>query len=152
MATVTAQNQKWLLRKFHTICSRLNMTSDMKMAVISGYGVESSKDMSNTQLIEACEYLEGLLNPEAAKASKMRKRVIGAIGGWLKLIGKEGNIEYIKSIACRATGVEHFNQISLERLRSIYSMFLKKQKDARSVNKVCGEISYKQHFSGDLLN
>lgn len=32
MATVTAQQQKWLLKKFHTLCARLNMDADMKLA------------------------------------------------------------------------------------------------------------------------
>ena len=137
MATITQQNQKWLLRKFHTLCSRLNMDADMKLALISGYGVESSKDLTNEELTQLCDRLNEMVNPEDGKRDRMRKRVIASIGGWLKLIGKENEgIGYIKSVACRAAQVENF----------IYNMFLKKQKDAKAVNEVAGAIAYEARF------
>lgn len=147
MATITQQNQKWLLRKFHSLCARLNMDADMKLALLSDYGVESSKDLTNEELTDVCDRLNGILNPCDAKRDKMRKRVIAAIGGWLRLIGKEGEgIDYIKGIACRAAKVENFNHIPLERLMTIYNMFLKRQKDAKAVNEVAGQIAYESRF------
>ncbi len=155
MATVTAQQQKWLLKKFHTLCARLNMDADMKLALISGYGVESSKDLTNAELLELCDHLNEILNPEDAKTDKMRKRVIAAIGGWLRMIGKgDEGINYIKGVACQAAKVDNFNKIPLERLTTIYNMFLRKQKDAKSVNEVVGKITYEVRFGTDsnLLN
>lgn len=155
MATVTAQQQKWLLKKFHTLCARLNMDADMKLALISGYGVESSKDLTNAELLELCDRLNEILNPEDAKTDKMRKRVIAAIGGWLRMIGKgDEGINYIKGVACQAAKVDNFNKIPLERLTTIYNMFLRKQKDAKSVNEVAGKIAYEARFGTDnnLLN
>ncbi len=155
MATVTAQQQKWLLKKFHTLCARLNMDADMKLALISGYGVESSKDLTNAELLELCDRLNEILNPEDAKTDKMRKRVIAAIGGWLRMIGKgDEGINYIKGVACQAAKVDNFNKIPLERLTTIYNMFLRKQKDAKSVNEVAGQIAYEARFGTDsnLLN
>lgn len=154
MSTVTSQQQKWLLRKFHTLCTRLGLDADMKLALIGGYGVESSKDLSNAELTEVCEKLNGLLRPEEAKREKMRKRVIASVGGWLRQIGKgEMGIDYIKGVACRAAGTEHFNSISYERLTTLYNMFIKKQRDAERVNRVCGEIGYETRFGRDnLLN
>lgn len=155
MATVTAQQQKWLLKKFHTLCARLNMDADMKLALISGYGVESSKDLTNAELLELCDHLNEILNPEDAKTDKMRKRVIAAIGGWLRMIGKgDEGINYIKGVACQAAKVDNFNKIPLERLTTIYNMFLRKQKDAKSVNEVAGQRAYEARFGTDsnLLN
>lgn len=155
MATVTAQQQKWLLKKFHTLCARLNMDADMKLALISGYGVESSKDLTNAELLELCDHLNEILNPEDAKTDKMRKRVIAAIGGWLRMIGKgDEGINYIKGVACQAAKVDNFNKIPLERLTTIYNMFLRKQKDAKSVNEVSGQVAYEARFGTDsnLLN
>ncbi|WP_280120761.1 hypothetical protein [Sangeribacter muris] len=155
MATVTAQQQKWLLKKFHTLCARLNMDADMKLALISGYGVESSKDLTNAELLELCDKLNEIANPEDAKIDKMRKRVIAAIGGWLRMIGKgDEGINYIKGVACQAAKVDNFNKIPLERLTTIYNMFLRKQKDAKSVNEVVGKITYEVRFGTDsnLLN
>lgn len=147
MATITAQNQKWLLKKFHTLCSRLGLDADTKLAMIAEYGVESSKDLSNGELTQLCDRLNDILNPEDAKLDKMRKRVLAAIGGWLRLIGK-GNegMDYIKGVACRAAQTDNFNKIPLERLTTIYNMFLKRQKDAKAVEKVAGEIAYEARF------
>lgn len=146
MATITAQNHKWLLKKFHSLCFKLNMTAEDKLALLSAYGVESSVDLSNEELTELCDRLNAALNPEDAKRDKMRKRVMAAIGGWLRLIGKDEGIAYIKSVACRAAGTDNFNKISLERLTTIYNMFLKRQKDAKAVEEVAGQIAYEARF------
>lgn len=124
MATITQQNQKWLLKKFHTLCARLNMDAEMKLALLSGYGVESSKDLSNVDLMKICDELNDILSPQDAKRDRMRKRVIAAIGGWLRLIGK-GNegVDYIKGVACRAAKIGNFNQISLDRLTTSTTCF-----------------------------
>ena len=66
MATITQQNQKWLLKKFHTLCARLNMDAEMKLALLSGYGVESSKDLSNVDLMKICDELNDILSPQDA--------------------------------------------------------------------------------------
>lgn len=147
MATITQQNQKWLLKKYHSLCYKLGMTADDKLALLSGYGVESSVDLTNEELTNICDHLNSILNPEDAKRDRMRKRVIAAIGGWLRLIGK-GNegVEYIKGVACRAAKVENFNNITLERLTTIYNMFLKRQKDAKSINAVAGQIENEVRF------
>lgn len=152
MATISKQNQKWLLKKYHSLCFRLNMTADDKLALLAGYGVESSVDLTNEELTEICDRLNGILNPEDAKRDRMRKRVIAAIGGWLRMIGKENEgVAYIKSVACRAAKVENFNHISLDRLTTIYNMFLKRQKDAKAVNAVAGQIEYEARFGNDEL-
>ena len=146
MATIIAQQQKWLLRKYHTLCTRLGMSADDKLALLAGYGVESSKELSVNDLMEVCDRLDSALNPENRQTEQLRKRVIAAIGGWLRLVGKECGMEYIKAVACRATGCSTFNRIPPERLANLYNLFLKKQRDARAVNAVCGEIAYRQRF------
>lgn len=155
MATITQQNQKWLLKKFHTLCARLNMGADDKLALLGGYGVESSKDLTNEELTQICDRLNDALNPEDAKRDRLRKRVIAAIGGWLRLIGMgDKGVDYIKNVACRAAKTDNFNQISTERLTTIYNMFLKRQKDAKAVEAVAGQIAYEARFGKDdlLLN
>lgn len=67
---------------------------------------------------------------------KLRKRVIAAIGGYLRVTGQECNITYIKATACRATGYKTFNAIPTERLRNIYNAFSKMQKDFKAVDKI----------------
>lgn len=150
MATITAQNKKWLLRKYHSLCYRLNLSADDKLAMLSAYDVESSVDLSNAELTELCDRLNEILNPEDAKLDKMRKRVLAAIGGWLRMIGKgDEGMNYIKGVACQAAKVDNFNKISLERLTTIYNMFLKKQRDAKSVNEVAGRIVKEACFANN---
>lgn len=147
MSTVKAQQHKWLLKKFHSLCTQGSIPTDTKLAMIEGYGVESSKDLTNAQLMELCEYLDGIINPESAKADKLRKRLIAAIGGWLRAIGRDNEgIGYIKSVACRAAGCENFNRIPPERLTNLYNMFVKKLRDAEAVAAICGEIENEQRF------
>ncbi|WP_304726879.1 hypothetical protein, partial [uncultured Alistipes sp.] len=129
MTTIMDKQQKWLLRHFHTLCTRLGMTEEEKRALIDGYGVESSKDIDNHDLMDLCHTLELQLNKGAKEADRLRKRVIASIGGWLRLTGKQHTIDTIKSIACRATGYSDFNKIPNERLRNLYNTFRNKQKD-----------------------
>ncbi len=142
------KQQKWLLRQFHTLCTRLGMTEEEKRALIEGYGVESSKDIDNHDLMNLCHTLELQLNKGAKEADALRKRVIAAIGGWLRLTGKSHNIDTIKSIACRASGYSDFNKIPTERLRNLYNCFLKKQKDMDAVERIAMELLAQSHTMG----
>lgn len=137
--TIMDKQQKWLLRQFHTLCRRLGMTEYEKRAIIESYGVESSKDIDNHDLMNLCHTLELRLSKGASEADALRKRTIAAIGGWLRLTGKEESIEIIKGIACRATGYDNFNKIPTERLRNIYNTFLNKQRDHRAALAVADE-------------
>lgn len=150
MRTITEQNKKWLLKKYHSLCYRLGMTAGDKLALLSGYGVESSVDLTNEELTELCDSLNAMLNSDEAKRDKMRKSVIAAIDGWLRMIGREGeSVDYIKGIACRSTKTENFNSISLDRLRTLYNMFRRRQKDAKAVNEIAGRIEYLSQFAGE---
>lgn len=136
MQTIIDKQQKYLLKKFHVLLAKAGINRDTKLLMIARYGVETSKDLEAYQLLELCNGLEQALNPKAKDCDKLRKRVIACIGGWLKLMGKEDRITIIKGVACRAAETESFNDIPLERLRSIYYAFLKKQKDLNFAEKL----------------
>ena len=126
------KQKKWLLRQFHTLCGRLHLSAEEKAAIIEGYGVERSADLCNDDLLTICRTLEERLDKDALKMDRLRKQAIAAIGGWLRMQGKEEGIAQIKAIACRATRYENFNKIPAERLRNIYNTFLNKQKDSKT--------------------
>lgn len=136
MQTIVDKQQKYLLKKFHVLLAKAGINRETKLLMISRFGVETSKDLEAYQLLELCNGLEQALNPKAEQLDKERKRVMACIGGWLKLMAKEGNITIIKGIACRAAETESFNDIPLERLRSIYYAFIKKQKDLNFAEKL----------------
>ena len=152
MATTETAQKKWLLRRFHTLCTRNGLSIDQKAALIGSYGVESSKDMTGEQLSEACRLLDEAADPQAARMDRLRRRAMAAIGGWLKIIGQEADAAYIKGVTCRAAGVEHFNRITAGSLTTIYNMFRRKQLDARRVDAVAGAIAYNVRFGGQTTN
>lgn len=133
MKTFVEQQHTGLLKKFHTLMGKAGIDRTGKEAILESYGVESSRDLSVTDLIEICEKLHGQANPAANEADRWRKRVLAAIGGWLRLLSKNENQHVLKGIACRATGHSSFNDIPVDRLRNIYYAFAKKQRDFRSV-------------------
>lgn len=133
------QQQKWLLKKFHTLCSRLGMTDDEKHALVESFGVESSKDIDNHDLMDICHTLEMQLNPALKELDQQRRRTMAAIGSWLRLTGREDNASVIKGIACRATGYQDFNKIPADRLKNICYAFNQKTKDSKAVDSIAQE-------------
>lgn len=131
-----------ILKKFHTLCHVLGLTDDEKRTIVESYGVESSRDMDTHDLIDVCASLAEQANRKTGTADldKLRKRVMAAIGGYLRTIGKESNASVIKGIACRATGYTDFNKIPRERLRNLVGAFNNKVKDAQSVEDIANAL------------
>lgn len=143
------QIHRGLLKKFHTLCSVLGMTDDQKKDILSSWGVESSRDLTQHQLIDICAKLSEQVNHKNGTASldKLRKQVIAAIGGWLRETYQSQGISKIKGIACRATGYSDFNKIPRERLRNLIATFNNKTKDKKSVDALASAMLV-QAFSG----
>lgn len=131
-----------ILKKFHTLCHVLGLTDDEKRTIVESYGVESSRDMDTHDLIDVCASLAEQANRKTGTADldKLRKRVMAATGGYLRMIGKESNASVIKGIACRATGYADFNKIPRERLRNLVGAFNNKVKDAQSVEDIANAL------------
>ena len=136
MKTIVEKQQKFLLKKYHTLCSQLGLDNDTKRDMVRSYGVESSRDLSAKDLMDICTKLEQTLNPQLIDLNVWRKRLIASVGGWLKAMNRTENIQIIKSVACRASGKKHFNEIPMEQLRSLYNAFNKKKKDLQMVEEL----------------
>lgn len=139
MGTTLDHQQGLLLKKFHTKCAKSGLSLDEKHVIIAAFGHDSSRDMSMSELIRACDMLDAKANPQYAEIDQLRKRLMAAIGGWLKLMSVETNALKIKAIACRAAVRDQFNDIPREQLISLYSAFLKKQKDFKRVEGIAKE-------------
>jgi len=139
MQTIMDQFEKNLRRRFHILLSQAALGKEDKLDLLSGYGATSSSDLDAHQLLELCNTIEKLMQPDAAEMDRLRKRLIAAIGAWLRIMGREENINIIKAIACRAGKAKSFNRISKERLISLYSAFVHKKKDMRFVNELTSE-------------
>lgn len=130
-----------VLRKFHTLCSRLGLTEEEKRAIVGSYGVESSADIDTHDLIDICASLSKQLEGDKGdEMDKLRKRAMAAIGGYLRKINQASNAEIIQGIACRSTGYTSFNKIPAERLRNVYNTFRNKQKDIDAAESIAMEM------------
>lgn len=131
---------KKVLKKFHTLCGVCGMTQDEKRALVNSYGVESSADISTHDLIDICAALSEQADAHEKSMNTLRRRTMAAIGGYLRLVGREQNAAVIIAIACRATGYTDFNKIPEERLRNVYSAFVNKQKDFKASDNIAAEM------------
>lgn len=133
---VMDQIQKGLIKKYHTLAGQLGMTTEERRALLAQYNVDSSRDLSQHQLIDVCACLARELDKRDGRDSMdaLRKRLIAVIGKFLKLCGKgDVTISYIKGVACRSCGIREFNRIPRERLRSLYGAYINKIKDINNV-------------------
>lgn len=133
MNTFMDTQKNALLRKYHALLRKAGVSNDEKMVLLASYGVESGKDMSVYELVELCHKLDMRTNKSAEEANKWRKRVMGAIGGYLRAMGKEGNSREIIAIACRASRYDNFNAIPVDQLRSVYNAFKNRTKAIKAV-------------------
>lgn len=142
------QIHKELLKKYHTLGTLLGLDDEAKRAILTSWGVESSRDLSQHQLIDICAKLSEQVDEKqgTARLDKLRKQVIAAIGGWLRQTGQPENVAKIKGIAERASGYSDFNKIPRERLRNLIATFNNKVKDARAVDALTDALLM-QHYT-----
>lgn len=144
------QIHKGLLKKYHTLCSVLGLSDEAKGAILSSWGVESSRDLDQHQLIDICAKLSEQVDEKQGTATldKLRKQVMAAIGGWLRETGQQQSISIIKGIAMRASGYTDFNKIPRERLRNLIATFNNKVRDARAVDAITDALLMRHYTTG----
>ena len=150
-----------LIAKYHIVCNQLRMTKEDREALLSGYGVESSTELNNMQLLEIIEKLQKVsfgsaqddgkgsvqsTQPVNNEGDKYRKQLMAVIAEYLRITGqtlsdRTENSNYIKGIAVQAApGVQSFNKIPVSRLKFLISRFKYKCKNLTCVDDVLDEI------------
>lgn len=139
-----------LLKKYHTLCTVLGLDDEAKRAILASWGVESSRDLTQHQLIDICAKLSEQVDEKqgTARLDKLRKQVIAAIGGWLRETKQQSNISIIKGIAMRASGYNDFNKIPRERLYNLIATFNNKVKDSQSVDSLTNAMLMQSIMGG----
>ena len=133
------KQQKFLVKKFHILLGKAGIDEDGKRTMLASYDVESSRELDARDLLDLCHKLELMTSERARQEDMWRKRLMAAIGGYLRAMCQEQNAARIKAIACRAADADDFNRIPLERLRSLYHAFTNKAKDLKFVEKLTAE-------------
>jgi len=134
VTTFMDKQQKQLLKKFYTLLGKTGIGHEGKEAILESYGVESSRDLSARDLLDICDKLAMQADPKLKELDVWRKRVLAALFKYCASVGRTADMDYVKSIACRATGHQSFNQIPVGRLINIYNAFKNKIKDVKSVD------------------
>lgn len=129
-----------LLRQYHAVCRVLGIGPDERKAIQESYGVKSSTELTDSQLLDLIARLEG-------DADRWRKRVMAVIGAYLRRIGYAESATTIKAVACRAAGYDNFNRIPVSRLREVYYEFLRRNQTAE---RTANEIAYIEHSLAKL--
>lgn len=119
-----------LIKKYHVLVRDAKITDEQKTVLLSNWEVTSSKDMNVEQLIEVCEFLEKMVDPDKAELEKWRDWVRTCVKSYGKTQGANYSDEYAEGIVCAATKIDKFNDISKKRLQGIYNQFKKSKIDA----------------------
>lgn len=155
MEAKTTSKKGQLIRKLHVLRGAAGMTQEEYEALLSSYGVESSKELEEWQLEKLVEFLDTQTNNERRDLDVQRKRLLAAVcafcedtvGKWEEM-GDKARIWYAKGVACRAAGKEacdnkgrdNFNRLSLERLKSLTYAFQKRKRDMDGVLDAIKEV------------
>lgn len=121
------KNKKKLIRQYYATARLLGLMEDFMAAIKESYGVKHMNELSCSELLEIINKLDG-------EANLWRRRVMAAIGAYLRRYLYNENTEIIKAIACRATGYKEFNYIPISRLRSLYNEFRNQNNIAECIN------------------
>ena len=147
MKTIQLYTRNERIQQYHCICRNLGMSKEDKEALLSGWGVHSSTELTDRGLNDVLEHLRDLQDNRDESTNVWRRRVIAAAAAYLEYIGKfssgddrEWRIQYIKGTACRMGQYKSFNKIPIGRLRNIYYSLVKAKKDRAIIDEMVNEI------------
>lgn len=127
MKTTADRQKEGLIKKYHTLCSKLNMSDEQKREMLnSNYGVDSSKDLHLDELQHLCKVLEENVNKpsdEAKRMDRQRKKLLALIYDFCEVSGYDCNREIAKRIACNACGVKYLNKATEQKLIAAIQRF-----------------------------
>ena len=127
-----AKNTQWKQanRRFYALARQCNMSREDIAATISGnYPPRvSTSELTAAELHSLCLAMQHrAVSPEEQRKDLWRKRLIAAVRHYLTLMGYQTDIAYIRSVIERDGTA--LNDLSLDRLRSLYNAFTKRAKD-----------------------
>ena len=117
---------------------------ELKEQFVSGMSngrTSSLQELNDVEYAALLGAMEAKLGASRDAAGDVwRKRVMAAIGSWLRAAGEAETPAKIKAIACRAAQCGDFNAIPVSKLRGIYSEFSKQRKAAERGRAIAAEI------------
>lgn len=137
MKVMIDQEQKRLIKRFKAMLNQYGIDRNAELGMLSGYNVESCRDLTAYELIELCDSMQKTFDNSYKKLDKKRKQVLAAAISVNGLRGYPTTIEYAKQTILRAASdVKSFNDITEQRLNSLYAAFNHIQNDLKKVREI----------------
>ena len=141
MATKITRGQ---IGGIYAIAARLGWDNDrLHDTVYDNYHVEHISQLTAEQAAEFINLLQGG-DPATQALNVWRKRLMAAVGAYLKSKNYEPTPDRIKATACRAAGMPNaqcFNHIPVDRLRSLYNAFCQRNRDMKEVKQMDADLT-----------
>lgn len=152
----TKQINKNIVKKYHTMANVLKLSDTDKRNILSGYGVSSSLELTDSQLLEVCGVLQKMIDEKngtakkSAELDRLRKGCIACLCRYIELRGIKTNdiVGYAKQIACRSAQRERFNQLTASELHGVMGYFNKLVKTWNKAEMVSLEQDMIDAFTG----
>lgn len=125
-----------LIAALHARVNSLGISDENYRAILNSYGAQHSTDLDANTIREILEHLKRFttpLDPRKVETDKWRRRVMGVAAALMRRTGYPDTTAYIKALACQMASVDSFNQIPLDRLRSIYNALHHRLNDIETV-------------------
>lgn len=129
------------------MCTAQGIDDDMRAELAYQFSTCRTSHISELKSTEASELIGRLKRNQGRTDTALdvwRKRLMAAVGAYLRAFGYSESAAAIKTIACRAAGMPNadcFNQIPLERLRGLYNAFRNQVRDRDSVTDLTEELA-----------
>ena len=138
------ENQRKMIM---AMCTAQGIDDETRAELAYQFSTCRTSHISELKSTEAAELISRLKRNQGRTETTMdvwRKRLMAAVGAYLRAFGYSESAAAIKTIACRAAGMPNadcFNQIPLERLRGLYNAFRNAARDRDSVTDVTEELA-----------
>lgn len=138
------ENQRKMIM---AMCVKQGIDDELRAELAYQFSTGRTTHVGSLTVAEAAEMIGKLKANQSSTDTTMdvwRKRLMAAVGAYLRAFNYTENPAAIKAIACRAAGMPNadcFNQIPLDRLRGLYNAFRNAVRDRHSVDNVTEELA-----------
>lgn len=140
MKKITENQRKMIM----AMCTKQGIDDELRADIAFQFSTGRTTHVSQLSSAEAADLITRLKQNQSqtdTTADVWRKRLMAAIGEYLRVYNYTENAQTIKATACRAAGVDDFNKIPTDRLRGLYNAFKNYTRDHRTVAKVDEELT-----------
>jgi len=138
------ENQRKMIM---AMCAKQGIDDELRAELAYQFSTGRTTHVGSLTVAEAAEMIGKLKANQSSTDTTMdvwRKRLMAAVGAYLRAFNYTENPAAIKAIACRAAGMPNadcFNHIPADRLRSLYNAFCQRNRDMEEVKQMDADLT-----------